>query len=109
MGKLSTCDVCITCEEVPSKISLVISRRHFSITRIQHQVLGKTYSAVELTDLSMNGTFINGKKVGKGLSKHLEDNDVIAFGKPQFKGKTPFFRHLFFELESGVATRNQGS
>lgn len=86
VGKLTTCEVSITSEEVPGNFWVVISRKHFSISRIQQEVLGKTISAVQLTDLSMNGTFINGRKVGKGQSKDLEDNDLIAVGKPQFKG-----------------------
>lgn len=31
-----------------------------------------------ITDLSYNGTFINGQKIGKGNSQVLDDNDVIS-------------------------------
>ena len=85
VGKLQSCGVCITSEEVPNDTWVVISRKQFSISRIQQEVLGLSLSAIQLTDLSMNGTFINGKKVGKGLSKDLEDNDVISVGRPHFK------------------------
>jgi hypothetical protein len=42
-------------------------------------------SAVKLTELSMNGTFINGKIFERGECKDLEDIDLIAVGKCQFK------------------------
>lgn len=42
-------------------------------------------NGVELAELSMNGTFINGKIIEREVSKDLEDIDAIAVGKRQFK------------------------
>lgn len=40
---------------------------------------------VQLTALSMNGTFENGKVIERGACKDLEDIDAIAVGKRQFE------------------------
>ncbi|KAI0646003.1 kinase-like domain-containing protein [Trametes meyenii] len=38
------------------------------------------HSAVKVMDLSSNGTFINGEKIGKGQSRLLREGNEIAFG-----------------------------
>ncbi|KAI0630060.1 kinase-like domain-containing protein [Trametes polyzona] len=55
-------------------------------------------SAVKVTDMSRNGTFINGKRLTRGHSTILRDGNEIAFGssKPRDDGTVDFrftYRH----------------
>lgn len=43
-------------------------------------------SSLLLEDLSGNGTFINGKKVGRGKTQHISIGDEISLAKPTRKG-----------------------
>ncbi|OSD06682.1 Pkinase-domain-containing protein [Trametes coccinea BRFM310] len=59
------------------------------------------HSAVTVTDLSSNGTYINGEKIGKGHHKVLRDGNEIAFGtcvpQPANEGIEDYrfvYRHL---------------
>lgn len=86
LGRLMDCDVRpIESEWSPIELS-VISKVHLRIFR-------KTLSsnsqdvAVYLEDLSFNGTFVNGVKVGKGNKVILRHNDVIALAKKSIEGK----------------------
>lgn len=45
------------------------------------------HSPVILHDLSYNGTFINGFKVGKGNKQILENKDEISITQPSAKSK----------------------
>ncbi|KAK0240914.1 kinase-like domain-containing protein [Armillaria nabsnona] len=51
------------------------------------EILWEDKSAV-LTDLSSNGTWINGELVGKGNKRILHDGNQIAFGSPIAQGFT---------------------
>ncbi|CAH4028528.1 ovarian-specific serine/threonine-protein kinase Lok-like [Pieris brassicae] len=55
-----------------------VSKRHFIILRDRSE----TSSPAVLTDTSYNGTYINGVLIGKGKSRVLDDNDVIAITHP---------------------------
>ncbi|KAE8749053.1 hypothetical protein FOCC_FOCC004220 [Frankliniella occidentalis] len=84
VGKLSKCDITIRSNEVPSKVLSVVSRQHFTIRRTQGvDRFGAITCKIVLEDLSMNGTYVNGERIGKGKMKHLPDNCVIAVGCPQ--------------------------
>lgn len=90
VGKQKSCDVCLKADEVSNLVWVVISRKHFSISKIQVVKFGKISTEIRLKDLSMNGTFINGSLVGRGKSRTLADNSVISLGKPQNNGKLHF-------------------
>ena len=47
---------------------------------------------VVLEDLSANGTYVNGKRVGKGLSKALKCGDEISLAKPHRRGGALHFQ-----------------
>ncbi|XP_034240510.1 ovarian-specific serine/threonine-protein kinase Lok-like [Thrips palmi] len=82
VGKQKSCDITLKPNEVPSHVWVVASRRQFSILKVQVEKFGKCSTEVRLKDMSMNGTFINGSLVGKGKTKVLSDNNIIALGKP---------------------------
>ncbi|KAF7979844.1 hypothetical protein HWV62_40589 [Athelia sp. TMB] len=64
-------------------------------------------SAVVVQDLSSNGTFINGQKVGKGQSRIVRDGNELAFGTPlpqhQNNGQEDY-RFVFRLVAAGPAT-----
>ncbi|KAI8972182.1 Pkinase-domain-containing protein [Trametes punicea] len=65
-------------------------------------------SAVKVTDLSSNGTFINGEKIGKGHFKVLRDGNEIAFGTcvPQpANGGLEDYRFVYRHMASGPPSR----
>ncbi|OJT11418.1 hypothetical protein TRAPUB_12062 [Trametes pubescens] len=65
-------------------------------------------SAVKVTDLSSNGTYINGEKIGKGHFKVLRDGNEIAFGTcvPQpANGGLEDYRFVYRHLASGPPSR----
>lgn len=87
VGKTKACDICLQVEEVSAPVWNVVSREHFTIVRtcVEDQ-WGISYK-VQLKDLSMNGTYINGVNVGKGNTRSLKDDSVIALGRSQNEGK----------------------
>lgn len=50
-------------------------------------------SPAVITDLSYNGTFVNGHKIGKGNSRVLDDKDEISLTLPTVKSM------LFFSIK----------
>ena len=65
--------------------ALIIPRAHQYVSREHCRIrsnLPET-DVVVLEDLSPNGTYINGKRVGKGYSKVLKCGDVIELAKPK--------------------------
>ncbi|KAF5374586.1 hypothetical protein D9757_010153 [Collybiopsis confluens] len=60
-------------------------------------------SVITLKDLSSNGTFVNGVKVGKGNSRVLTDGVEIAFGSAQSPNGNPLedYRFIFRHTASG--------
>ncbi|XP_017771271.1 PREDICTED: ovarian-specific serine/threonine-protein kinase Lok-like [Nicrophorus vespilloides] len=75
LGRAENSDVIITADKVPVHRVTNISKVHFKIY--------KENGLVYITDLSKNGTFINGKLIGKGNMNILQNDDEIAIG---FKG-----------------------
>ena len=53
-----------------------VSRVHFELKRVG--------SSVALIDQSMNGTYVNGIKVGKGKQQSLDQGDVVAILQHHF-------------------------
>ncbi|EIW83744.1 kinase-like protein [Coniophora puteana RWD-64-598 SS2] len=65
-------------------------------------------SHVEVTDTSANGTWINGKKIGKGGIGILKEGNEIAFGENPIRRTSPpqedyryIFRHMASEPAKG--------
>ncbi|KAF9452361.1 Pkinase-domain-containing protein [Macrolepiota fuliginosa MF-IS2] len=60
-------------------------------------------SVVTVLDLSSNGTYINGVKIGKNCTRVLREGNEIAFGspapQPQYEGKQDY--RFIFRLLSG--------
>ncbi|XP_041979245.1 ovarian-specific serine/threonine-protein kinase Lok [Aricia agestis] len=80
LGRALSSTIVIKKDIVHIDMLKIISKNHFVIRRD----LSEALSPAILTDLSYNGTFINGIKIGKGNSRVLDDNDVIAM-TPTFK------------------------
>lgn len=68
-------------EHFPQAILTRISKVHFRITRD----LKRPLSPVFIEDLSRNGTFVQGKLVGKDCRRILRSNDVISIINPEYK------------------------
>lgn len=73
VGRGKTCSVVLASDELQtSKYFLAYSSTHFTIVR------DPTKNEVYLVDLSSNGTYINGEKLGKNNKQILENNTEIA-------------------------------
>jgi len=86
IGKTSSCNITLTEDEVNSSTWNVISKKHFKITRTVSSSDPMLDIKIELTDLSLNGTFVNNVKVPRGKTVQLQNDDVIAVAKAEFKG-----------------------
>ncbi|XP_064620238.1 serine/threonine-protein kinase Chk2-like [Lineus longissimus] len=74
-GRGESCDYCFTSACTKQKnVFSAYSKVHFQLTREKTS----TGVYVFLEDLSSNGTFVNGEKVGKGNKQVLNNNDEIA-------------------------------
>ncbi|CAH0715605.1 unnamed protein product, partial [Brenthis ino] len=74
LGRALTSTFVMKTDIIKENIIKNVSKQHFVIRRD----LSETLSPAIITDLSHNGTFINGEKIGKGNSRVLDDNDVIS-------------------------------
>jgi serine/threonine-protein kinase CHEK2 len=73
LGRGKTCSIVLSSDELQtSKYFLAYSSTHLKIVRDETQHL------VFIEDLSSNGTYINGDKIGKNKRQILETNDEIA-------------------------------
>ncbi|KAI0692039.1 kinase-like domain-containing protein [Cytidiella melzeri] len=76
----------------------------------QHAVISwdgqdKRTAAVSVLDMSSNGTFINGEKIGKGRYGVLREGNEIAFGTPQPQpGSAEDYRFIYRHLAAGPPT-----
>lgn len=78
-GRDSECDVPYTSGDIAKNVRfLQISKRHFRIYKEEKDI----HSLSFIEDLSSNGTFINGQKVGKGNKRLLKNNDEISLAMP---------------------------
>ena len=64
------------------------SRDHFRI----RSNLANLSGPIWLEDLSANGTYVNGRRVGKGFSKRLKCGDEISLAKPHRRGGALHFQ-----------------
>ncbi|KAJ7760920.1 kinase-like domain-containing protein [Mycena metata] len=65
-------------------------------------------SIVTIDDLSSNGTFINGEKIGRGQRRLLKDGNEVAFGAPSTSRENNGlfdYRYIFRDLVSHVPKR----
>lgn len=67
-----TCDFVVDSRNMTTKLLDRISKTHFKIERLCET------QPVILTDLSVNGTFVNNELVGKFKKRVLVDGDIIA-------------------------------
>lgn len=77
-GRCKDSDVVITANSFPSTKVLNISKLHFTIIR-------EPNCPIYIKDLSKNGTFLNGKVIGKGNQNILANDDEIAVGTDTMK------------------------
>ncbi|XP_063826055.1 ovarian-specific serine/threonine-protein kinase Lok [Ostrinia nubilalis] len=74
LGRSLNCNFVIKKNIVKDNIIKSVSKQQFIIKRD----LSEPLCPAIITDLSHNGTFINGENIGKGNSRVLDDNDEIA-------------------------------
>ncbi|KAJ9599094.1 hypothetical protein L9F63_010431, partial [Diploptera punctata] len=82
VGRSDICSIKISKNEVNEKVLNTISKLHCKILKID---ASPGIPEVYLEDLSFNGTFVNGEKVGKSKRRILKNNDQISLASPQFK------------------------
>ncbi|KAE9403110.1 kinase-like protein [Gymnopus androsaceus JB14] len=77
-----------------------ISNKHAEIT---WDGMSSRESIITLKDLSSNGTFVNGVKLGRGHSRILTDGAEVAFGSTSSSPTNPFedYRFIFRHTASG--------
>lgn len=75
LGRSEECDIVIYKSRFLEEHLLHISKEHFQITKDPEDVY-ITY----ITDLSKNGTYVNGRVIGRNNTVVLQNNDVIAIG-----------------------------
>ncbi|XP_063364229.1 ovarian-specific serine/threonine-protein kinase Lok-like [Cydia amplana] len=81
LGRALSCTFVMKKDIIKEDIIKNISKQHFMIRRDMTEPL----SPAIITDLSYNGTFLNGEKIGKGNSRVLDDNDEISVTHPAVK------------------------
>ena len=54
-----------------------------------HAVVRLTRNGVEITDMSKNGTWVNGVRMAPGASRQLEDRDLITLGDKSIRLSCP--------------------
>ncbi|XP_045772874.1 ovarian-specific serine/threonine-protein kinase Lok [Maniola jurtina] len=74
LGRAPSCTFVMKKDLIKDDIVKSVSKQQFVIQRDLTEPLNPAI----ITDLSYNGTFINGVKIGKGNSRVLDDNDVIS-------------------------------
>lgn len=82
-GRSIECDVMITEEHANKEFLTVISKVQFAIYKESLEGVDNVY----LEDRSMNGTFVNQHKVGKGNKIVLNCGDKISLASPYNIGK----------------------
>lgn len=86
IGRGPNCDLSLGSES-GERLHGAISKNHFKIRRTNISKMNCDDYIVYLDDLSSNGTFINGRKVGKGKSAILENNNEISVCIAKYKGE----------------------
>jgi len=97
LGRKPDCDIIMN--------DIVVSGVHCYIT-----VLSTVSAAIE--DQSTNGTYVNGVKIGKGMTLEVRNGDILTLGKPTAAGVqtgSVNFKVAFDGSESENATTGIGS
>ena len=95
LGRHSTCDLIFE--------SVQVSNRHCSITRVVQAGSDPQVSLTLIRDTSTNGTFVNGKVVGKGRQQALKHNDMITLAIKNTEAASPdLCEGLFFSSPGWV-------
>jgi pSer/pThr/pTyr-binding forkhead associated (FHA) protein len=97
VGRKQGCDIILN--------DIVVSGLHCYITVVS------TVSAV-IEDQSTNGTYVNGVKIGKGMTLELKNGDILTLGKPTAAGAqtgSVNFKVSFDGSESETAASGVGS
>nr|XP_021188313.2 ovarian-specific serine/threonine-protein kinase Lok [Helicoverpa armigera] len=81
LGRALTCTFPMRKEIIKENIIRNVSKNHFTITRDMSEPLCPSI----ITDLSYNGTFVNGELIGKGKRQVLDDKDEISITHPVVK------------------------
>ena len=79
LGKVNSgCDIKIDCDELPENVYAALSTKQFNLRRRQVKFRKSLNTVIELVDVSLNGTYVNGQLVKK-QSRALKSNDIIGF------------------------------
>ncbi|KAL9897653.1 ovarian-specific serine/threonine-protein kinase Lok-like [Glossina fuscipes fuscipes] len=81
VGRGETNDLILTTSELSEKFLNRISKEHFVIKRMGCNLSHPVY----IKDLSRNGTFVNGEKIGINKQRILQNNDIISLSHPTYK------------------------
>jgi serine/threonine-protein kinase Chk2 len=87
VGRSPKCEIYLGPENFDKNAYALISKYHFTIIRDQ---LENNLHIVYLQDLSSNGTYVNGKKVGKERRVLIKTSDEISLAKAGNKGKLDY-------------------
>ncbi|BFZ05370.1 hypothetical protein BsWGS_08409 [Bradybaena similaris] len=91
-GRGENCDVAFSSQAAKThQCFQAYSKVHFKLIR---QIKSATGTHIFLEDLSSNGTFVNGDKVGKGKRHVLNNNDEISLAVKQNKA------YVFMDLNA---------
>ncbi|KAH8377497.1 hypothetical protein KR093_005759 [Drosophila rubida] len=80
-GRGEANDLILTLNDLSEKILSRISKVHFIIKRANCDLTNPVY----IQDLSRNGTFVNGEKIGMNKTRILQNDDIIALSHPTYK------------------------
>ena len=78
IGRAPDCKIKISYLEVTEDVLQTISKKHCKIVKATPEVY--------LEDYSVNGTFVNNEKIGRGKKRILKNCDQISLVSPQFRG-----------------------
>lgn len=83
VGRYSGCDYILTQEEIGEKLYNCVSNIHFEVVRKEEK---DGLFVTQITDLSSNGTYLNGNLIGKNNTSVLSNHDTIAIAKSTYTG-----------------------
>lgn len=75
IGRGNSCNITLSLKNCDRVFLSNVSREHFSITRVCDPLAG---NQIIITDLSSNGTWIDGHRVRKGENRVLSNGDEIS-------------------------------
>lgn len=96
VGRSTSCDIAIKSENIPATFVInSISKEHFVLMKDFENTL------VYLTNVSKNGTWVDGAKLHKGDKTELKDGSKIGFGPTISNGKTCLLTHHIIKQNRG--------